>query len=342
MDFIKKILVLREVERGFSSSNKEINGIARLERENGVASLYLSIINLLGVSDGQYHIFIVDASKKLFSFNLGAKVWSTKKIFEFLPDLDGGIAIGLFCIKNDLPILVAFSKEEKSICDKTLIKKMVAEKCLENKKEKELTEIALSKAEQDVEKPSSPTTPTPYDDEAVATENYYELDLEIEKKLENLKEKDEVFCCKNGNGDCQNQEEIQKEQDFGFALQDEKPNDESQSLPYFKQVERELNDLFNKFPEFTHLSRYFPDSRFVKINYSSDKYYIVGVIKENAQEKYICYGVPEKYSDTPPKELDGYATFIPLSLFDLKGDGFWVIFQDALTGNAIFNKNNKR
>ncbi len=333
MDFIKKILVIREVEKGFSINDKEISGILRFERENGVASLYISIINLLGVKDGEYHIFIADANNKLFSFNLGFKAQSAKKVFEFLPCLDGGVAVGLFYIKDNLPILVAFSNEEKSSCDKTLLKKMVAEKCLENKKEKEPIVTNSPKTENDR---------TPYDDEAVATENYYELDLEIEKKLEHLKKKDEVFCSKNGDGDCQNQEKVQKEQEFGFTFQNEKFDDESQKLPYYKQAERELNDLFNKFPEFNDLSRYFPDSKFVKINYSSDKYYIVGIIKERGQEKYICYGVPEKYSDIPPKELDGYATFIPLSIFDLKGDGFWVIFQDAITGNAVFNKNNKK
>ena len=61
----------------------------------------------------------------------------------------------------------------------------------------------------------------------------------------------------------------------------------------------------------------------------------MGVIKEDNLPKYICYGVPGAYSETPPKELDGYCTFIPLSVFDIMGDGFWMMFQDAITGECI-------
>ena len=45
--------------------------------------------------------------------------------------------------------------------------------------------------------------------------------------------------------------------------------------------------------------------------------------------------MPSVYSETPPKELDGYCSFIPLSVFDMKGDGFWMMFQDAVTGECI-------
>ena len=73
----------------------------------------------------------------------------------------------------------------------------------------------------------------------------------------------------------------------------------------------------------------------MKINYSQSGYYVVGVINENKTPKYICYGVPAVYSKTPPKELDGFCTFIPLSIFSLDGDGFWMMFQDAVTGECI-------
>ena len=96
-----------------------------------------------------------------------------------------------------------------------------------------------------------------------------------------------------------------------------------------------MTSILNKFPPEEGLNKLFPDGKFVKINYSVDKFYVVGLIKENGKEKYVCYGVPAVYSPTPPKELAGYCSFIPLSIFDLNGDGYWMMFQDALTGKCI-------
>ena len=79
----------------------------------------------------------------------------------------------------------------------------------------------------------------------------------------------------------------------------------------------------------------FKDSRFAKIAYSENKYYVVGVIKENDMEKYICYGIPDKFSEHAPKELEGYCSFIPLSVFELDGNGYWMMFQDACTGECL-------
>ena len=89
------------------------------------------------------------------------------------------------------------------------------------------------------------------------------------------------------------------------------------------------------FPEEPALSKIIPESRWAKINYSSDKFYVVGVINENEKEKYICYGVPAKYSAKPPKELKGFCSFVPLSYFDMKGDGYWMMFQSAITGECV-------
>ena len=110
--------------------------------------------------------------------------------------------------------------------------------------------------------------------------------------------------------------------------------DFSWSLEDWKKVFDRLLALISNF--FAALGiKLFPDSVFVRINYSSEKYYVVGVIKEKNTEKYVCYGVPAAYSETPPKELDGYCSFIPVSIFDMKGDGFWMMFQDATTGECI-------
>ena len=112
--------------------------------------------------------------------------------------------------------------------------------------------------------------------------------------------------------------------------------------PYYLSVKDELDRVFSGFSHELGLEKMFPDSVFVKVPYSKEKFYVVGLVKELGVEKYICYGVPEKYSPNPPEALKDCATFIPLSIFDLKGDGYWMMFQDAITGDCIkLKKTNK-
>ena len=115
---------------------------------------------------------------------------------------------------------------------------------------------------------------------------------------------------------------------------DEK-NAHNENCSYYQKAKRELEEVFSRFPIEEDLVKIFPESKWCKVYYECEKYYVVGVIKENDEEKYICYGVPATYSPTPPKELKGYCSFIPLSVFALKGEGYWMIFQDAITGECI-------
>ena len=155
-----------------------------------------------------------------------------------------------------------------------------------------------------------------YNDEAVATENYFEIEEQLSSTLDQLKEADFKI-------------------EESFLEEIERDNKYSNSNRYYDTVCSELEQIFNKFPEEQQLKKTFSKSRWAKVYYSDTKYYVVGVIKESGKEKYICYGVPATYSKTPPKELDGYCTFIPLSIFSLLGDGYWMMFQDAVTGECI-------
>ena len=109
----------------------------------------------------------------------------------------------------------------------------------------------------------------------------------------------------------------------------------SETNPFYLTVEKEMQDVLTRFPQETTLMNIIPNSNFVKVNYAENKYYAVGLIYENKKERYICYGVPDKYSKNPPKELKGYCQFIPLSMFTPFGDGYWMMFQDATFGTCV-------
>lgn len=163
-----------------------------------------------------------------------------------------------------------------------------------------------------------------YDDELIATENYfenvgenYENNLYIKNEISNLKDKaqekgsykeSETFINEKDDYDC-------------------KEN-------YFLKIKDKLFSLLNTHEKFADLDEIFENSNFVKIPYDDTRFYIVGVIKEKEDLKYLCYGVKGTY-DNPPKELDGYCRFIPKNCYELTSDGYYLIFQDSKSGKIV-------
>lgn len=104
---------------------------------------------------------------------------------------------------------------------------------------------------------------------------------------------------------------------------------------YYDKQEKELQAVLNKNPPDDELNKAVEGGRFVRIYYGENKFYTVGVIKEKGKPKYICYGVPAKYSKEPPKALKGYSSFLPTDVFDLKGAGYWMMYQSAQDGSCV-------
>ncbi len=312
---------------------------------------------------------IIDCSFNHYIFNLGSYANTFHEVFKRLPDISKGFCVGLCSIKNDIPITVAFALDERLNYSLSEFRKTVASLLIDERKnrikenEPKQNEPPLPKEEPCEPTPVKPVYPPPqepsptvtppkefpspkseqtnkdYNDEAVATENYFEYDGQLLcDRLEMFKEYD--------YGRLQLEDDIptdpsenQAEQSREGCYRNEDETDDcfikKDKEPYYLSVAKELNDLFEKFPEEKSLCKILPEGKFVKVNYSEEKFYVVGVVKEDGKEKYICYGVPDSYSPTPPTALKDCATFIPLSLFDLQGKGFWMIFQDALSGECI-------
>ena len=369
MSFIKKVLVLKQVEDGFSVGGKPVSGICRVEKEDGVTELHLTVVNC-APTDGEFYLFIIDSNRSVHTFSLGKRITAINKPFCSPINPENGFAVGLCALKNDIPLTVAFAVDELFNCSLNQFKKTVADRCIE------LRRIKMRKSdkreeppvyEPDVEFPApSPIKPvyppskdpdptiTPdeefpspkncgvcaYDDEAVATENYYQNDFSISQRLKAFEELDyERIRLENDspfNTGANKTEQITKN-DCGLPHETDLDSCRTaENKPsYYQTVRKELTAIFEKFPCENALEKIFCDSKFVKINYSQSNFYVVGVIKTDGKEKYICYGVPGKYSPEPPPELKGYCTFIPLSIFNLNGDGYWMMFQDAENGRCL-------
>ena len=110
--------------------------------------------------------------------------------------------------------------------------------------------------------------------------------------------------------------------------------DKKTEAVFYEQIKTQLDSLFASNPPFETLEKAMPETKWVKVDYDgSGKYYVVGII--GAKPDYICYGVPAKFSPVPPDELDGYCQWLPLKEDEPEGDGFWIMYQDAISGESV-------
>ena len=101
---------------------------------------------------------------------------------------------------------------------------------------------------------------------------------------------------------------------------------------FFGLIDEQVDELFSKFPLDEKLGSVVPNSKWVRVDYENNgKEYILGLIYEEGDVKYICYGVPSKFDVAPPPELQPYSQWLQLD----GDDGFWVMYQDAKTGDSI-------
>ncbi|MBO4594172.1 MAG: hypothetical protein J5697_00550 [Clostridia bacterium] len=316
MQYENSVLMLKQTASGFSSGSP-LGAILRLENENGVFSVFLSTVNFALLSSGTYLLFLSDGK----NFNLSADLGKKPTSANYREDKDirpKDVSAGICFYKDGLPVLVAFSESENGNLSLKDFKKRVAEYFYKELKDKKKNEEVLKA----------------YNDEAVATENYYAYKEDFDEPVKTETESEYNFS-ENGENSRRKQSKKQKEKKNAIGSLDEENSFAGEEQRFYSKVKAEIESTLNKYPHETVLETIFKDSRWVKINYSATRYYVLGVIKENGREKYVCYGVPDKFSEYAPKELDGYCSFIPLSVFDLSGNGYWMMFQDADTGECL-------
>ena len=179
--------------------------------------------------------------------------------------------------------------------------------------------------------------PPTYDDEVVATENYFEF-ADVDKKNLKIREDGNAGNSDEEGREAAGSEEIAREDEdaqslFRFAGSENLREDEGAC--YYDKVKGELNDLFSTHPAEEELEKCVPLSRWARVTFARNKYYTVGVISDEKRPKYICYGVPAEKRSEPPEAFKGKCSFLPLSLFDPDGKGYWMMFQDAETGQCV-------
>lgn len=193
-----------------------------------------------------------------------------------------------------------------------------------------------------------------YDDELIAAENYYAFadadlsSLRIRPSAGRADAEEPPVKAEAGEGgeggngpsfppntESGTGEGGEGEQAAERAFSEPKKPPAKQPPRYYAKVQGDLRALFEQYPPEEELAACIPYSRWAKIAFARGKHYAVGVISDEGRPQYICYGVPAERLSEPPKALRGFCSFMPLSVFDLHGKGYWMMFQDADTGKCI-------
>lgn len=109
------------------------------------------------------------------------------------------------------------------------------------------------------------------------------------------------------------------------------------SHKFYDMIAEQLDEIFDNYPKEENLMKIIDNSKWVKIDSDYDnKHYVVGIIYQNDDIKYICYGVPGTYNNEPPVEMRNYSQWFPTDVKNPYNTGYWVMYQDAETGENIF------
>ena len=102
---------------------------------------------------------------------------------------------------------------------------------------------------------------------------------------------------------------------------------------FYDEIRRKMEKLFADAEKFDALEKHMPDTRWVRVPYEKSGYYAVGII--GSRPDYIAYGLPGIRGSGPPEELGNGARWWPLDPQKPDGEGVWILYQDARTGDSV-------
>lgn len=160
---------------------------------------------------------------------------------------------------------------------------------------------------------------TEYNDEQIASENYYEYYPPIQVKMPNS----------------ENQPK-KEETKFDFSPPIDEELHYSSTKTYTVNLDK-LNEILSSSSKYQFLTSIMPCSKFVKVAHSNSKEYIVGAIYYDnsfCKVKYLCFAI-EGEKDNLPKSFNGKSKFIPFKQSSPYSFGVHIIFQDAISGKIV-------
>lgn len=330
--YVKRIALIKTLKAGYSADGGELKGLVRCEAYAGYFKAEASLINFAPLTEGCYRIGITDGSS--------AVIFDTPAYEGECPfdPTDGFACLITFCRAGSVaPVACAV--------------------CGDNQK-------LLASVQSAIEHEESAAR-TSYDDEAIADENYYELETDENggpvRPPEEAEEERGVDAHEETAGVVEGAPSACAEQQSGEGAESgEKPikcatsafhiggspeeegeefraeEDDEPAQPklagggFYERMSGDIKKIFSTYPRAEALEDVIDGSRWAKITYGNGAHYAFGVIYDGGNAKYLCYGVPVASGAPCPESLKGRAAYVPVD-----GGGYWVMYQDANTGISI-------
>lgn len=294
--YTKNIAVIKGLQEGFSSDGGALSGLVRAEKYSSRLRVEVSLLNFASLSEGRYVAAVSDGKNAEVIENC---------LFEGESKVDtsAGFAAVVCYVHGDVRLIAS------AVCGD------FASVALGLKAEIERAENIAAPAKKE-QKPV-------YEDEALAEENYYEYD-------------------KTDEGGGTVRARPQEEEDGAEPRQNEEDNRPVENAAekaglarggFYERMKGEIEGLLAAYPPAEELCAAIEGSRWVKISYGEDSFYVFGIIFSGDSPAYICYGIPASDNSAPPESMRGIAAYLPVK--SGYGAGFWVIYQDAETGLSV-------
>ncbi len=338
MNYVKKMCILRQIKQGFSGDGKTLSGLIKAEQYGKNLAVEVSIINFAPLASGEYYCLLSDGRGKTEMLALRGK-----STFNILSDIDISEGFcGVICYVKTEVVPVAYGINGNGSYDwRAILNKALPPVFPRQKKEsayaftQTIAEPIEEKKEGDVyESKEVPLAelaePQPYDDEAVATENYYEE--KTDERNEPLEDQQ--------NAHAESADEEQAPSGGTDPSEDGNAASVRKALAtdpdgYYLSVKRELDELFATYPRDDTLKGAFEHGEWVRIRGTkAAPEYLVGALFIDGKARYLCYAIKARDKDSPPEEIRSVCSFVPVSPL-VDAEGFFVIFQSAGTGECL-------
>lgn len=103
---------------------------------------------------------------------------------------------------------------------------------------------------------------------------------------------------------------------------------------FYPSIKEKLDELFVIHPTDESLNKAIPDSKWIKIYYDGDDYYVVGKLFDDDKIAYLSYGVPGIKSIAPPKLTKEICQWFGIPNMPAPYEGYYLIFQNAKNGQV--------
>ena len=380
MNYIKKLCILKQVASGFAADGREVSALLTAESLGGRLTLTLAPIGFAPLAAGRYRCVVQDADGRREAFDLPMPSGACVRRAGGGLDIARGIGCAV-CFIGGKATCVAFGKTGEGAYDPKAMCAAEGEAPMRAQTPPATPTPTRAADPMQASDPMQPTPPTPpptqaqtpppdppYDDEMLATENYFEKEggapsgeacaektgAAPAEETGGAQAADGLYAggpCADGgaqaaargaregkgaesgarDGNAQARAVTGENAQTLFRLH----GGENAEPCYYDRVRADLDALFARHPAERELADCIPYSRWARVNFARNKYYAVGVICDEKKPQYICYGVPAEAHGEPPAALKGFCSFLPLSVFEPEGRGYWMMFQDAETGRCV-------